>query len=110
MVLVVGAAAMLGAALTAALRSTMATVGLVLGYLLVGEALLRAAFLEQTARWLASHHVAAFVDGRLRVTTYNGMRPEVFRFFLHESAIYLGAGMAVALLVSYVVFQRRDIA
>jgi len=109
-VLVVGAAAVLGAAVTAALRSTIATVGLVLGYLLVGEALLRGVLLAQTARWLASHHVTAFVDGKLKVEHYTGEgRPQVFRFFLHESAIYLGVAMAVVLLLSYVVFQRRDV-
>jgi len=111
LVLVIGAAALLGAAVTAALRSTIATVGLVLGYLLVGEALLRAVLFEQTVRWLASNHVAAFVDGRLKVTYYpDGGRPEVTRFHLQESAIYLGAVMAVVLLVSYLVFRRRDIA
>jgi len=34
----------------------------------------------------------------------------VIRFHLQESAIYLGAVMAVVLLVSYLVFRRRDIA
>ena len=109
-VAVVGASAVLGAALTAALRSTIATVGLVLGYLLVGEALLRGVLFAQTARWLASNHVQAFIDGRLRVVDYSNPRPVVFRFFLHESAIYIGVAMAVLLLLSYVVFQRRDIA
>jgi len=61
--------------------------------------------IEQTVRWLASNHVAAFVDGRLKVTYYpDGGRPEVIRFHLQESAIYLGAVMAVVLLVSYLVF------
>jgi len=109
-VLVVGAAAVLGAAVTAALRSTIATVGLVLGYLLVGEALLRGVLLAQTARWLASHHVAAFIDGKLKIYDYGDERRRVFRFFLQESAIYLGVLMAVVLLLSYVVFQRRDVA
>jgi len=109
--LVVGGATLLGAAVTAALRSTIATVGLVLGYLLVGEALLRAVLFEQTVRWLVSNHVSAFVDGRLKVTHYPADGPpEVVRFHLQESAIYLGVGMAVVLLLSYLVFRRRDIA
>jgi len=109
-VLMVGASALLGAAITAALRSTIATAGLVLGYLLVGEALLRSVLFEQTARWLASHHVAAFIDGKLKVQTYTDEGPgKVFRFSLHESAVYLGVAMAVVLALSYVVFQRRDV-
>jgi len=109
-VLVIGGAALLGAALTAALRSTIAAVGLVLGYLLVGEALLRAVFIEQTVRWLVSNHVSAFVDGRLKVIHYpEDGRRQVFRFHLAESAIYLGVGMAVVLLISYLVFRQRDI-
>jgi len=109
-VLVVGGAALLGAAVTAALRSTIATVGLVLGYLLVGEALLRNVLFAQTGRWLVSNHVAAFVDGRLKVIHYtdSGQR-EVIRFHLAESATYLGVGMAVVLVLSYLVFRRRDI-
>lgn len=109
-VLVVGAAGLIGAAVTAALRSTIATVGLVLGYLLVGEALLRGVLFTQTVHLLASNRVAAFVDGRLRIERYTDEgRVEVYRFFLQESAIYLGVAMTAVLLFSYLVFRRRDV-
>lgn len=104
------AAGVLGAAMTAALRSTIATVGIAVGYLVVGEAILRGVAANLTIPWLASNHVIAFLQGRYVLRIYSeDVRPDVFRFTLQESAIYLGVAMAVVLVGSYVVFRRRDI-
>jgi hypothetical protein len=65
----------MGAAVTSALRSTIATVGVVIGYLLLGEALLRGIFGYAIEPWLASSRVFAFVRPRLVITDYNGIRP-----------------------------------
>lgn len=110
MVVLATAAGVLGAAVTAALRSTIATVGLAVGYLVVGEAILRGIAAQVTIPWLASNHAIAFLQGRFVLRIYtDDVRPDVYRFALQESAIYLGVAMAVVLVVSYVVFRRRDI-
>jgi len=106
----VAGAAVVGAALTMALRSTVATVGLVVGYLVVGEWIARLAAPATTIPWLASHHSWAFLDGRFRFQQFTDEgRVEVYKFFLRESAVYLGLVAAAILAISLVAFQRRDV-
>lgn len=109
---VVVAAGVLGAALTTALRSTIATAGLVIGYLLVGEALLRAVAENAVTPWLASTRVYAMVTSPLRIEVWDdgAGRPSVTRLYLWESAAYLGVIGAVLLVLCAVVFSRRDVA
>lgn len=109
---VVVAIALVGVALTLALRSTIATVGLALGYVLVGEALLRAVAQQAVEKWLLTSHLYAFLEGKLRLVSYQDFarRPEVTVLHLQTSALYLGALMLLLLVASWLTFRRRDIA
>ncbi len=108
---VVVAIAVVGVALTLALRSTIATVGLAFGYVLAGEAMLRAINREAVEPWLLSSHMLAFLSGELKLYGDSfTRRPEVTVLHLQTSAIYLGALMLVLLVVSWLTFRRRDIA
>jgi ABC-type transport system involved in multi-copper enzyme maturation permease subunit len=109
--LVVVGAAVLGAAVTTALRSTIATVGVLIGYLLLGETLLRAVFSDSAEPLLASTRVYAFVRPRVVLYSDYGMGGPESRTVLEmwPSGIYLGV---IALLISAacaVVFSRRDV-
>jgi ABC-type transport system involved in multi-copper enzyme maturation permease subunit len=109
---VVGAVAVVGVAMTLALRSTMATVGLALGYVLVGEALLRAVAQQSVEKWLLTSHLFAFLQGKVRLVSYEDFarRPDVTVLHLQTSALYLGVLLLVLLVVSLLTFRRRDIA
>lgn len=110
-IIVVVAIAVVGVAVTLALRSTIATVGLAFGYALVGEAMLRAVNREAVEPWLLSSHMFAFLSGELKLYGDSfGRRPEVTVLHLQTSALYLGTLMLVLLIVSWLTFRRRDIA
>jgi ABC-type transport system involved in multi-copper enzyme maturation permease subunit len=108
---VVVAAGVLGAALTTALRATIATAGIVIGYLLVGEALLRGLADEEVTPWLASTRINALVTSPLRLFSYNEATGEekVTLLYLWPSAAYLGVLFAIVLALCAVVFARRDV-
>lgn len=108
---VVVASAVLGAALTTALRATIATTGIVIGYLLVGETLLRAVA-GAVEPWLLSSRVLAFVQPGARLTDYGGgsfAEPVVTIITFWSSATYLGILALTLLLACAAVFQRRDV-
>lgn len=108
-VLVAGAA-VVGAALTLVFRSTITTVGIALGYLVVVEAIGNAMFAAQVAEYTVSNRVLGVLHGRYVVSIWeNGTRPERFVFSLQECALYIAVLGAVLLLLSVLVFRRRDI-
>jgi ABC-type transport system involved in multi-copper enzyme maturation permease subunit len=110
-IIVVVTIAVVGVAITLALRSTIATVGLAFGYAMVGEAMLRAINREAVEPWLLSSHMVAFLNGELKLYGDSfARRPEVTVLHLQTSALYLGALMLVLLVVSWLTFRRRDIA
>jgi ABC-type transport system involved in multi-copper enzyme maturation permease subunit len=90
----------------------MATVGLALGYVLVGEALLRAVAQQSVEKWLLTSHLFAFLQGKVRLVSYEDFarRPDVTVLHLQTSALYLGVLLLVLLVVSLLTFRRRDIA
>lgn len=110
---VVVASAVVGVAMTLALRATIATVGLVLGYALVGETLLRAVAQQAVEPWLLGSHLVAFLQGRLVLRDYSEVtgrgRPDVTVLHVQTSAYYLGALLLALLLVTWVTFRRRDV-
>lgn len=110
MVMFVVAAGVIGAAVTAALRATIATVGLVVGYVVIGEALLRAVVGSSFTPWLASTRVAAFIDPPRRLVDYSTSPPSRTLITLPGASLYLGLGTVVVLVVSAFVFSRRDVA
>lgn len=109
--LVVVGAAVLGAAVTTALRSTIATVGVVIGYLLLGETLLRAVFAQAVEPFLASTRVFAFVRPRLVLVDWDqgGRRPDRTVLDMWPSAAYLGVIALVIYAICALVFSRRDV-
>lgn len=111
---VVVASAVLGAALTTALRATIATTGIVLGYLLVGETLLRAVAADVVEPWLLSTRVLAFARPGLRLQDYDfsydaSAPPAVTVITFWSSATYLGILALVVLIICAAVFDRRDV-
>lgn len=112
-VVVVVAAGVVGVVGTLALRSTVATVGLTLGYALVGETSVRGA-LPQVQQWLVGNQLLSFLRGRLVIRDYSDFsgrgRPDTTVLHLQTSAYYLGALMLVLLVVSLLTFRRRDLA
>lgn len=112
--LVVGLAALSGFAIVMAMRFTAAALGVVLGYALVGEAVLRS-FWGGSEQWLLSNHLFGFVLGHWRVQVYPSdcfrgpCRPQNFVFGLENTSVYLCLLAAGALLISYIVFRRRDV-
>jgi ABC-type transport system involved in multi-copper enzyme maturation permease subunit len=108
---VVVAAGVLGAALTTALRATIATAGIVIGYLLVGEALLRGMAQDTVTPWLASTRINAMVTSPLRLYSFDESAEEekLTLLYLWPSAAYLGVLFAVVLALCAVVFARRDV-
>jgi len=108
---VVVAAGVLGAAVTTALRATIATAGIVIGYLLVGEALLRGLAEDAITPWLLSTRINAMVTSPLRVYSFNDMTGEekVTLLYLWPSAAYLGILFAIVLALCALVFARRDV-
>lgn len=110
---VVVTAGVVGVAMTFALRATIATVGLVLGYALVGETMLRAIAQGFVEPWLLTSHLGAFLRGRLKLYDYSddfgGRRPDATVLHVETSAYYLGALLLVLLVASWLTFRRRDV-
>jgi ABC-2 type transport system permease protein len=110
---VVVATGVVGVALTLALRATIATVGLALGYALVGETLLRAVAQARVEPWLLTSNLGAFLRGRLVLRDYSDFegrgRPDATVLHLQTSAYYLGALLLALLVASWLTFRRRDV-
>lgn len=117
-------AGLIGAAVTAALRSTLAGLGVVVGYVVLAEGVARIAVGGVVERALASNYVYAVALGRWTVEDFEapacqgqdvfgggGGRecPLVRVFELGTSAAVLSIALLVVLAASLVVFQRRDI-
>jgi len=103
-----------GLALAMLFRSSLAAIGLVAGYGLAGEAVLRSVS-PDIEPFLLSGRVAAFLDGEYRITRYptacgsQSCEPEIIRLTALQGGIYLGVLLAVVLLASVVLFRRRDV-
>ena len=112
----VGAAALGGFALTMALRHTVATLGLLFGYAVVGEGLAASLPFSKMSQWSLANNVLAWVHGGVEVrdrtlcaAAGEGCSPTYVLSAAH-AATYLGGLLALALLLSLVLFSRRDIA
>jgi ABC-2 type transport system permease protein len=109
------AAGVVGLALVSAIRHSIAVLGVVIGYLIFGEGLLRSLW-SGAESWLLSGRVAALIQGRLRIESYqscsfNGpCEPKVIILHLGTSAAYLAVLTALAIAGSYLIFRRRDVA
>lgn len=103
-----------GFALAMVFRSSLAALGVVAGYALVGEAVLRGVWRNIEPQLLSSR-VAAFLDGQFVITRYpqscgsETCEPEIIRISALQGGVTLAVLLAVVLLVSVVSFQRRDV-
>jgi ABC-2 type transport system permease protein len=110
------AAATLGAfALTMALRHTVATLGLLFGYAVVGEGLAASLPFDRMSQWSISNNVLAWLhDGtevydRSLCADVAGPCSATYVLPLSQSAIYLGVLLALAVVASLLTFTRRDV-
>lgn len=111
--LLVGLAALGGYAVVMGVRHTAAVLGVVLGYAIVGEAMLRMVW-ASSERWLLSNHLIAFIRDGIKRQVYPDFcqgrcRPEVIVITMADAALYLGLLTGLALLASWLVFYRRDV-
>jgi hypothetical protein len=109
------AAATLGSfALTMLLRSTVATLGLLLGAVVLGEGLAAGLPFDRMSQWSPSQNVAAWLDNGIQVyddSTCTGAGQScLYTLPLGHAVAYLGVLLLVAVLASLVTFKRRDVA
>jgi hypothetical protein len=105
-----------GYALTMLLRHTVATLALLFAYAAGGEALLALAPVERSERFSLTNNVFAWVRDGVRVFDESIVcRPgqsgcdQRFTISLLHGATYLGALLLVTLVVSALLFRRRDV-
>jgi len=117
---VVVVAAVLGAALGALLRHTAAVLGVVAGYFVVVELVFRGMFWESDLqRWFLSTQLTAVTDGRASyyVTVCSWNQEQMYRECTQvekfvtaaDATAYLGSIALVLVVVSWLVFRRRDV-
>lgn len=111
--LVVGATAG-GYGLAMLLRSSLGALGLVAGYAIAGEAVLRATF-RDVEPFLLSARVAAFLDGEYvfyrspDVCSPTDCDSVITRITALEGGVVLGVLLALVLAASLLLFRRRDV-
>jgi ABC-2 type transport system permease protein len=104
-----------GFALAMMFRSSLVAVGLVAGYGLVGEAVLRSVS-SGVEPYLLSSRVAAFLDGQYLIYRYpnvcgtSGCEAEIIRISALQGGVYLGVLIVVVTVASLLLFRRRDVA
>lgn len=114
--LLVAGAAVGGYVLAMAFRSSLAAVGTVAAYGLVGEGLVRALW-SGSQPWLLSNQVSAWLLGGYDLVEYpescntgsGPCEPVVTTLSTLDGGRYLGVLLVAGLLVSYALFRRRDV-
>ena len=114
--LVSGAA--LGAyALTMMFRSTVGTLGLLLGYAVAGEALAATLPITKMSQWTLSQNVQAWLSNGVEVyddslcqgSAMEGGDSCTYLLTLEHAAAYLGVLLVLVVVASLVTFRRRDV-
>ncbi len=103
-------------ALTMLLRHTVGTLAMVFGYAVVGQAVVAAIPVEGTGRWALGNNVIAWIrdgtryyDPSLVCRPGSGKCVQYGRLSFEQGAVYLGATVLVVVLLSLLLFRRRDI-
>ncbi|WP_148575024.1 hypothetical protein [Nocardioides caldifontis] len=113
--LLVAAAALGSYAVTMLLRHTVGTLGVLLGYAVVGEGLAASLPFERMSQWSLARNVQAFLLDGVELADRSlcgpGERGCVPRYDLTatHAAAYLGALLLLAVVVSVASFLRRDV-
>lgn len=114
-VALVAATTLGGFALTAALRHTVGTLGLLFAYAVVGEGLAASLPFSKMSQWSLSNNTLAWLHDGLEVydrslcTDVIGTCSSTYVLPLWHSTAYLGALLVLAVVVSVLTFRRRDI-
>lgn len=117
LVALVAAVGAVGIAATAAVRHSVAVLGVLIGYMLVGEALIRNVW-SGSEPWLISSQMTAWTNGGADIMRYpdcssesfeSSCEPIVHHISLATSSVYLGVLVALLLAIGFVTFQRRDV-
>lgn len=110
------AAALGGFSLTMLFRSTVGTLGLLLGYAVAGEALAETLPVTKMSQWTLSANIQAWLsngaeiyDGSLCEELAGGSCTPTYLLTLEHAAVYLGVLLALAVVASLVAFRRRDV-
>ncbi|HLS46521.1 MAG TPA: hypothetical protein VK045_13925 [Ornithinicoccus sp.] len=106
---------MVGAAAGLLMKHTGAVLGIVVGYLLVAENMVRGLFPNYT-KYLLSENLLAWINDGQQVRTwvcddaFNGECREVVTLIsLEQGALVVGLVGVVVVLLSWVLFRRRDV-
>ncbi len=111
----VAAATLGGFALTMALRHTVATLGLLFGYAVVGEGLAASLPFEKMSQWSISNNVLAWlhdgfaVNDRSLCADVTGPCSSTYVLSFQHAAVYLGGLLLLAVVASLLTFRRRDV-
>lgn len=106
--LAVAGAAVVGAALALAVRSTLACISVVIGYLVI-EGVAVIAFTNQVAEYALSSRLLGVLSGSHLVEVEDGNRIRQVAVTLQDSALMLLGVFLVLCIVSASMFRRRDI-
>ena len=104
-----------GYALTVFFRHTGAALGVLLGYAVVGEMILRSLGIATIQEWLVSHNVFAWLFDGYPVFVRPAGCQDIFEcgvqrtISVQAGGLYLAALLAVAVGLSWLAFRRRDI-
>lgn len=101
--------AVLGAVVTLAIRSTIGTLSVLIGYILVVEVLARVLIPETVAEYALSSQIFGVLYGSHRIEYSGGGQAGIVWVTLQDSAFILAGVCAVLCLVSLATFRRRDI-
>lgn len=114
--LLVGGAALGGYALTMLLRRTIATVAVLFAYAAAGEALVVSLPMERAGDWSLANNVLALVrdgtrvfDDDIRCAPSLDVCDQSYQLGIGHGATYLGLLLLATLVVSVLVFRRRDV-
>lgn len=102
--------------LTMLFRSTVGTLGLLLGYAVAGEALAETLPVTKMSQWTLSANIQAWLSNGTEVyddsvcqeITGQSCTP-TYVLTLEHAAVYLGVLLALAVVTSLVTFRRRDV-
>ena len=111
-----GLAGLGGYALSMLLRSTVGTLALLFAYAAGGEALLALVPVDRSGRWSPSNNVFAWIQDGIPVFDESvvcgpqqALCDQNYTVSLAHGAAYLGTLLLAALLVSALLFRRRDV-
>ena len=114
--LLVGGAALGGYALTMLLRRTIATLAVLFAYAAAGEALVVSLPMERAGDWSLANNVLAWVrdgtrvfDDDIRCAPSLDVCDQSYQLGIGHGATYLGLLLLATLVVSVLVFRRRDV-